>query len=82
MARLAREPWHGRVWRPAESIGHVGAAAGIIAALQGAHVLQRHGDGGMALCIVSGHRCPRVAMVVGAQPRAAISASEEIEWSL
>ncbi|MEX1368235.1 MAG: hypothetical protein AB1Z98_34210 [Nannocystaceae bacterium] len=82
MARLAQRPWHGSTWSPAESIGHVGAAAGLIAALVGAHVIERYGDGGTALCIVSGHRCRRVAMVVGAQPRATASGSEDIEWAL
>lgn len=82
MARLAQRPWHGTTWSLAESIGHVGAPAGLIAALVGAHVVERYGDGGTALCVVSGYRCRRVAMVVGAQRRATESGSEDIEWAL
>jgi len=57
MARLARRPWQGNAWNVSESIGNVGAPAGIIAALVAADLLGRHGDGGTALCVVSGHRC-------------------------
>ena len=82
MARLGGRLWNGATLAPAESIGHVGAPAGIINALVAAYLLERHGRGGSALCVVNSGMSRRAAFVFGLESRATPSSREVIPWSL
>ena len=82
MARLGGRLWSGSTLVPAGAIGHVGAAAGVINALLAAHLLERHGRGGTALCVINSAMSRRVALVLGSEPCATRSSREQIPWSL
>lgn len=82
VSRASIRPWIGTTWLPAESIGHVGAAAGIIEVMLASHVLTRHGEGGAALCITAAQEHGQVAVVLAALPDAAVSLEEPIPWAL
>jgi len=82
MSHASIRPWVGSEWIPARSIGHVGAAAGIINVLLARHLLTRHGEGGTALCVTSGRGCEHVALAVSAPPRPTASVEEKIIWAV
>jgi 3-oxoacyl-[acyl-carrier-protein] synthase-1 len=83
MSQSARPtPWMGMRWSPAESIGNVGAAAGLVGALLAGHVLTRHGEGGTALTIACADAEQPVALLLSAPSDPAASLEEPIPWAI
>jgi len=82
MSRASEMRWAGTTWIPANALGHVGAATGLVSVLIASHVLTRYSEGGIGLCVTSSSEDGDVAAVLTMERGPEASAEEPIQWAL